>query len=374
LKEGSIFLNESSLFLNYLPPKLLYRDHEYNFLKSIFKEFDFYSQSALIVGGIGFGKTTLSNFFGLNISKKSSSIKYISIPCLECRNSFYKLLLKLIKNFIPDFPSKGFSLSELIKRLTSLLKSLRINLIILIDDLEFLINEDQIYNLARFKEALLDEKMKIDFIYTLGSEDYLDELDKEYVGFIKKNIVKLKKYSKEEIEKILAYRASLAFKKDKVKPEAIELIAQLASETGNLAYAIEVLWKAGKYAENENAKQLANEHILKVYNELTPKIRNDLNNFLTFHEKLFLKAILELFKKFNLNFISIGEAKKVYEDICKKYNEKPRKHTQLWEYMHDLNKLGLISLKTSGKGFKGKSTLISFQPKTISTIERLVNI
>jgi cell division control protein 6 len=375
-KNSEIFLNENSLFPSYLPPKLLCRDREYNFLKSILKEFDFCSQSALIVGELGFGKTTLSNFVSSEILKKNSRIKYVPIACLECKKSFYQLLLKIIRSFIPNFPLRGYSLSELIKYLIYALKNSKSSVIVLIDDLEFLIDKNlqSIYNLSRFKESIFDEKLKICFIYTLGNENYLEKLNKEYVGFIKKNIIKLKKYSKGEIEEILAYRASLAFQKNKVQPKAIELIAQLASETGNLAYAIEILWRAGKYAEYEKAKQLIDKHVLKACNEVSPKIRHDLNKFLNFHEKLFLMAILKSLEKTSMSYVSIGEVKKVYEYICKEYNEKPRKHTQLWEYMHNLKKVGLVSLKLSGEGFRGKSTLMNFQPKTISTIKRLISM
>ncbi|MEM3506896.1 MAG: hypothetical protein QW589_04055 [Candidatus Bathyarchaeia archaeon] len=375
-EKSNLFLNESSLYPSYLPTKLLYRNHEYSFLKSILEKFDSYWQSALIVGGLGFGKTTLSNFICLEILNKNPKIKYIPISCLECKNSFYQLLLKIIKNFVPNFPLKGYSLNELIKYLTNILKNSKSNIFVLIDDLEFLMDKNlqSIYDLARFRESIFDENLRINFIYTLGNENYLEKLGKECIGFIKKNIIKLKKYSKDEIEKLLAYRASLAFKKNKVDPKAIELIAQLTYKTGNLAYGIEILLRAGKYAEYKKAEQLVVEHVLKVYDEVSPSVRNDLNKFLTFHEKLFLMALFKSLENTNKAYVSIGEVKKVYEYVCKGYNEKPRKHTQLWEYMHNLSKVGLISLRLSGKGFKGKSTLMSFQSKAIGTIKSLINI
>ncbi|MEM2897048.1 MAG: hypothetical protein QXG01_05710 [Candidatus Bathyarchaeia archaeon] len=374
-KKSEIFLNENSLSPNYLPPKLPYRDQEYNFLKNIFKV-DFYWQSALILGGLGFGKTSLSNLVGLELSKESSKLRYIPIPCLECRNSFYQLLLRMIRSFIPNFPPKGHSTSELTEHLIRASKISKSSIIVLVDDLEFLIDKNlrSVYSLARLRESIIDEKIKMYFIYTLGDENFLKELNKEYIGFIKKNIVKLRKYSKEELREILTYRASLAFRRNRVEPEAIELIAQLASKTGNLAYAIETLWRAGKCAEYEKEKKLIAEHVYKIRNKVSPKISNELKKFLTPHEKLLLTAIFESLKKPDISRINIGEVENTYREICEERGEKPRKHTQLWEYMHNLNRFGLISLRFSGKGFRGRSTLINFQPKTIGTIKRLIRI
>ncbi len=55
----------------------------------------------------------------------------------------------------------------------------------------------------------------------------------------------------------------------------------------------------------------------------------------------------------------MGEAEQAYEIVCEEYGEKRRAHTQLWKYVRDLDALGLIDTKLSGKGVVGKSTLIS---------------
>jgi cell division control protein 6 len=54
----------------------------------------------------------------------------------------------------------------------------------------------------------------------------------------------------------------------------------------------------------------------------------------------------------------MGEVEDVYRVVCEEYKKTPRAHTQLWKYMKDLSVTGMVSTKLSGKGVKGKTTLI----------------
>src|SRR5213592_4517632 len=58
-------------------------------------------------------------------------------------------------------------------------------------------------------------------------------------------------------------------------------------------------------------------------------------------------------------YITMGEAEEAYAVVCEEYNEKPRAHTQFWKYVKELDALGLVDTKLSGKGEVGKTTLIS---------------
>lgn len=54
----------------------------------------------------------------------------------------------------------------------------------------------------------------------------------------------------------------------------------------------------------------------------------------------------------------MGEVEKEYKVVCEEFNEKPRAHTQTWKYLKNLSQVGLVSTKVSGKGQRGKTTLI----------------
>jgi len=59
------------------------------------------------------------------------------------------------------------------------------------------------------------------------------------------------------------------------------------------------------------------------------------------------------------SFVRIGEVEEEYRYICQLYNIKPRKHTQIYEYVNNLKHMNIINAKLSGKGLRGRTTLLS---------------
>ncbi|MEM2109027.1 MAG: orc1/cdc6 family replication initiation protein, partial [Candidatus Odinarchaeota archaeon] len=57
-------------------------------------------------------------------------------------------------------------------------------------------------------------------------------------------------------------------------------------------------------------------------------------------------------------YATIGLIEKTYQLVCEEYSEKPRSHTQLWDRVKSLSRLGLINARISGKGMRGKTTII----------------
>jgi len=54
----------------------------------------------------------------------------------------------------------------------------------------------------------------------------------------------------------------------------------------------------------------------------------------------------------------MGEVEEMYKIVCEESDEKPIAHTQFWKYVKNLDSCGIISTKLSGKGVRGKTTLI----------------
>ena len=68
----SVFVDKTVLDFNYVPKRLLHRDDEANFLSSLFRfivdaPYEM-SQRALIIGGVGSGKTALAIRLGEKLS------------------------------------------------------------------------------------------------------------------------------------------------------------------------------------------------------------------------------------------------------------------------------------------------------------------
>jgi len=91
---------------------------------------------------------------------------------------------------------------------------------------------------------------------------------------------------------------------------------------------------------------------------------------LQLHEKLFLLAVARKLKVSKRAYALTGEVEKSYRVVCEEYDEKPRKHTQLWEYLNRMEGLGLVDLQPSGERHRGKSQRISVPDIPVATLER----
>ena len=60
------------------------------------------------------------------------------------------------------------------------------------------------------------------------------------------------------------------------------------------------------------------------------------------------------------------------EQVGEEYGSKARKHTQVWEYIKDLNRLGIIDTEISGKTIRGTTQLITIQGATAIALENAV--
>ena len=382
----SVFKDESKLDINYIPSHLPHRELQINFLNQLFRfaveRPGKMAQRVLIVGSIGTGKTVLSQHFGLNKEKeardKEINLRYVHINCRECKGSLFIVLQRTILKFNPSFPRRGYSAEELLHLLMQVLDEQNAYLILTMDELDALIrNEgsDPIYNLTRVQENRLEAPRRLSLICILREQSYLEMLDPSTRSTLQRNIIHLEKYSKSQLQDILHDRVDLAFKNRTVSEQILEFVAELAAlEEGDARYAIELLWRAGKYADTLGASEVIPEHVRKASISIYPNIRKDMISSLGLHKKMLLLGITRRFKQSKSAYITMGEAEEAYALVCEEYEEKKRGHTQLWEYLKELSALGIVQTEISGSGQRGKTTLICLPKIPASDLEReLIN-
>ncbi len=70
---------------------------------------------------------------------------------------------------------------------------------------------------------------------------------------------------------ILSQRVSMAFELGAVEEDVVDLIAELAfTETGNARFGIELLWRAGKYADAQEAGMVEPECVRMAVSNIVP--------------------------------------------------------------------------------------------------------
>lgn len=377
----SVFEDESKLDINYMPPRLPHRGPQLNLLNQFFR-FAVESpgkmtQRVMITGNTGTGKTVLSQHFGLNIAReareKGINLNYVHTNCRECKGSLFMILQRTILKFYPHFPRRGYSAEELLQALMQVLDEQNAYLVLALDELEALIRvegSDPLYNLTRIQEERSKAPQRLSLVCMLRQPEYLDVLDPSARSTLQRNVIHLEEYSKLQLQDILNDRVNLAFRNGTIFAPTVDLIAELASsEGGDARYAIELLWRAGKYADASQMQEVSPECVRKAAVSIYPVVRKDMISSLGLHEKLFLLGVARRFRQAGTAYMSMGEAEEAYAVVCEEYGEKKRGHTQLWKYVKELSVAGIIETKASRVGQRGKTTLISLPRVPASDLE-----
>jgi cell division control protein 6 len=237
------------------------------------------------------------------------------------------------------------------------------HIILSLDEFESLVEREgseAVYKLTRLQETRQNKPQRLSLVCILRSLDTVGQLDASTRSTLQCNIIGLDKYAKQQLVDILSDRVSLAFEPLAVVEGTVDLIAELAfSESGNARFGIELLWRAGKYANAEGADTVTPECVREAVSSIFPGMRREDLATLGLHEKLFMLAIARVLKENQKASISLTEAEQTYRVVCEEFDTSPISHTQLWKYLKNLSNLGIVETKVYGTGTRGRSTTIS---------------
>jgi archaeal cell division control protein 6 len=366
LNSSTVIKDMGALDFDYAPVEILHRNDQLSMLTHFYKPLlSRIAQHAVIKGPVGTGKTVMAKKFCDDFvrvaRKKGIIIEYVHINCRK-RSTDAMVLLGILNHFDPRFPDRGFSVQEMLEVLRKQLKRREAQLFVVLDEADALLKKsgsDLIYDLTRFSDETSQEKIPISLLL-ISQRDVLSLLDVSALSTFKRsNIIKLDKYSRDELYDIVDQRVKLAFHQHTVQLDSIDLIADIAEEWGDARFAIELLAKAGVAADRNHTTEVIPEHVraakADTYSVVTEtKLRN-----LERHHLLALDAIAKRLHIDGTAYVLTGEAEKTYSLVCEENNEKPRAHTMFWHYLKEIENAGFITLKMSGKGQLGTTQLIS---------------
>ena len=383
LSKPSIFRDESKLSIDYVPSNLPHREKELKILANYFKFMienpGGLCQKVLIIGPVGTGKTATSKLFGKvfsqNAKKRKIRLEYIHVNCHKDR-TLYMVLNRIIRKLIPTFPERGLSAQELFHVLWECLQNEDIYALVTLDEVDYFIRtagEEALYDLTRMSDEILNLPQRISFIFIARKSSFLPALDRSTRSTLMHNIIRFEPYTRDQLKDILEARVEEAFEENVVDDNVIIFIADIASEVGDARYALELLWRAAKYAEIEGYRRVLLEHVRRAASDIHPFVRIEVLESLLLHEKILLLAIARALKSKETPYVSISDVEKTYRLICEEINEKPRGHTKLWEYVQNLKNLGIIKARVSNIKRRGRSTAIGLAEVPIGTIEREIS-
>lgn len=378
----SVFKDEGKLSIEYVPSHLPHREKELRLLELFFASAldnpGTLSQRVLITGGIGTGKTALSKLFGSRVERmargRGINLAYVHVNC-RVNKSLFTILKRVLESLAVPFPQRGYSDEELLHSLLRYFDEKNVFLIIALDELESLVREEgsePLYVLTRVQEERLNLPQRFSLICIVRRPEVFKSLDESTVSTLLHNVVHLEGYSFSQLEDILGYRVQEAFRENVVRSETVRLIADIAGARGDARYAIEILWRAGKYADSEESQAVLPEHTRKAAASIYPAVRRESLRYLGLHERLLLLAIARRLKQTESAYITMGEVEEAYHIACEEHGHEPRGHTKVWEFVQELEDIGLIVTKISDVGFRGKTTLTGLPEIPAAILEREV--
>jgi cell division control protein 6 len=377
----SVFKDEAKLDINYIPRRLPHREKEHRLLMEFFNFVlrfpERMAQRVIISGEVGTGKTALAQRFGADIAseakKRGVSLRYVHINCREYRGKLFHVLQHVLVIFRPNFPRRGYSSEELLSTLLQVLDEENAYVILTLDEFDAFIDQEgseAVYKLTRLQEMRVDKPQRISFVFILRDLKATARLDVSAKSTLQRNVISLERYPKSHLVDILNDRVAIAFAPSAVPEDVVDLVAELAiSESGNARFAIELLWRAGKYADAEDAGEVEPECVRKAMSSITPTLRRSELASLGLHEKLFLLGAARFFKENQSAYASLSEIEESYAVVCEEFDEQPHSHTQLWKYVQLLSALGILKAEVAEVGVRGRSTHVSLPAVPVYELE-----
>ncbi|HPC28275.1 MAG TPA: ORC1-type DNA replication protein, partial [Candidatus Methanomethylicus sp.] len=335
------------------------------------------AQKATLVGDVGVGKTAVAKRFGSTMEalakERGINLRYVHVNCYKDRTLFL-VVKKVAQQILPSIPDRGFSAQELFQTLWRILEAENIYLLLALDEIDFLISvagekDAPLYYLSRVADEYLNRPQRLNLMLITRNLEFVSGLDRSVQSTLLHNVVRFDKYGVEQLYDIIRLRAYDAMKEGAVGEEVLSMIADISSPRGDARYALELLWRAGKYADEEGAMKVMPEHVRKAQLDVSQFPMHIVLD-LPLHERLFLLSVAKVLKRSRAAYVTMGEVESTYRVLCESQGIEPRRHTQFWEYLQNLRNLGILYTKISGAGFRGKTTLIGLLNLSTEAVEK----
>ncbi|MHA2408077.1 MAG: Cdc6/Cdc18 family protein, partial [Candidatus Ranarchaeia archaeon] len=280
------------------------------------------------------------------------------------------ILTTVLRQLVPGFPLRGFSVDELLRMFSLLLYEQNLVSLLVLDEIDYLIPDERtdfLYALSRIEEGETTKihndhfsnfpgnhtESRFNLLCCTRDKNFRYHLDSSTISSLGRNFITFPPYTRNQLFDIVNSRAELGLCEDSYDDDLFEVIAGLAEEYGDARFAIELLWRAAKLADREKKEKITVEHVRKAVVSVLPiekSVVEDLNT----HQKLLLLSIAKLLCD-NRPFVTTPEVKNSYMSVCEEAGVRARRQTQLWAYLKDLGRLGIIQQEVENRHKNGRS-------------------
>ena len=297
-----------------------------------------------VFGNPGTGKTGLIlDLMGeLRSEAKKQKVELITsyVNCSENRTES-AVLLEIMNTLNPskEYPRMGWTKPKVISELNALLNSIKKNILLVLDEVDYVLKEsgdDVLYRLSRINNEVSSKVSNLIISNNVRVADYMKPRTQSTVGRIK---VIFSPYSSDELFDILRDRAQYAFKPKVLGDAVIRKIAEIeAQRNGDARKAMELLDSCAKIAIAKKRNKISLDLVDEADQNLERDQTLSIISTLTEHQKVICLAIL----KNQEEIIAGSDVHKHYLELCESYNIKPLSERRVRSFIINLTELGLI--------------------------------
>ncbi|RAP45716.1 MAG: cell division control protein Cdc6 [Methanosphaera sp. rholeuAM6] len=361
----TIFKSKEILDHRFIPETLPHRDEK---LKSIAKYWvealsKITPQDITIYGKTGTGKTAVTLFAKQQLEEvaKENDLN-IRIEYIRCTdfNTEYQILARLCQQLGKPVPYRGWTKAEVVNTFRNLFNSNMLGedliLIVILDEIDVILKNDG--------DSILYTLTRTDNVSITSISNYVD-----FKRFIKPKVksslrdreIVFPPYNAQQLIDILEERSRLAFNEGAIGPGVISLCSALAAkEEGDARYALDLLKTSGEIADENESDIILESYVNEAKDRIEHNKIIDIIMTLPLQQQKVLEAITILTQK--NEEITSGLLYEVYQKLAK--NDKVS-YRRLFDFINELEMLGLISANTISRGRgKGRTNIITLQCDT----------
>jgi cell division control protein 6 len=360
--KNSVFKSKKYLDHRFLPDNLPHRGDQ---IKSVAK---YWIESLIgvtppdvtIYGKTGTGKTAVAKFARKQLeqisNEKNVNVRVEYIRCTDYTTE-YQVIARLCQQMGQDVPYRGWTKAEVIHAFRDMFKKnvfgKNLILIIILDEIDILLKNNG--------DGLLYTLTRTDNVAIASISNYVD-----FKQFIKPRVksslrdreIVFPPYNAQQLMDILDERAELAFNNDVLNNDVIPLCAAMAAkEEGDARYALDLLRTSGELADENGSNVIYEDYVREAKDYIEHNKVTDIIMTLPSQQQKVLESLLYLTKR--NEEITSGRLYEVYKEFSKGDSVSYRR---IFDFINELELLGLISTKTVSRGRgKGRTNIIDLQ-------------
>ncbi len=363
-EESSIFTDRDKLTPDYVPESLPFREEQVAKLAGILVQVlrGYRANNVFIYGLTGTGKTAVARLVSGRISEKARELgRPVDTVYVNCRmrDTEYRVLADILEALGRPVPFTGLSISELESRLRRVLEATGRRLVIVLDEIDYLLRkqgDNLLYRLTRMNSHL--QRGSVTVVGITNDIKLVESLDPRVKSSLGEEEIVFPPYNAPQLKRILEERARLAFKPAVLEEGVIDLCAAIAArEHGDARKALDLLRTAGEIAEREGSPKVTVEHVKKAQSQLERDRVYEVVSTLPLHAKLVLLAATRVATA--RGRATTGETYAEYTRLAQALGLEPVTARRATDIISELDMLGILHARVVSRGRYGKTKMVT---------------